>query len=193
MLVFDKAAHQYRWNEKKVPHVTGIISPLAKTYPIDPEVMEKARQEGVAIHKTVELHCAGDLDVDGLPEWLKPRLMAWEKFLAETGFVFTASERRVYHEMYGYAGALDLAGHFPCSPAILDIKRSFLAGPLIGVQTAAYKEAYADGDKHWKKAQRWALRLNADGTYNMKQFSDDDDFGVFMACLKLHRFREKHA
>lgn len=192
MLTFDRAQHQYRWKERKVPHVTGIISPLVKMFPIDPEVMENARQEGVAMHKMIELHCAGDLEIQDLPLWLVPRLGAWEKFLNETGFVFKHSEQRVYHEMYGYAGTLDLAGNFKHSPAIVDLKRSFLAGPVIGLQLAAYKEAKASGDKAWKLAQRWALRLNADGTYNMKQYSDEDDFGTFLALLKLSRWKEKH-
>lgn len=196
MLKFEESQHIYHWNDKRVPSVTQILKPLAPDFSkIDPAILEKARAEGVAVHKLVELACKDDLGQ--VPIWLEPHLVAWRKFVDETGFQVKSSEERVYHSMYGYAGTLDLCGSFVGTtkqiPAIIDLKRSFAAGAVTGLQLSAYKEAAADLVSFWKKAQRWALRLNADGTYNMKQFSDDDDFGVFMACLKLHRFREKHA
>lgn len=190
MLTFEPVSHIYRYRGQKVPNVTNILEPLHEMYPIASEILEKARQEGNAIHKMVELACNDDLGE--MPTWLQLRFEAWRKFVDETGFKFIASEQRVYHPMYGYAGTLDLAGGFESGPCIIDIKRSFAAGQVIGIQLAAYREAKAAIDKHWKNAQRWALRLNADGTYNMKQFRDEEDFGVFVALLKIQRYREKY-
>lgn len=195
MLTFEESQHTYQWNDKRVPSVTQILKPLAPDFSkVDPSVLAHAQAEGKAVHKLVELACKDDLG--HLPEWLEPYLVAWQKFVNETGFQIKSSEERVYHSMYGYAGTLDLCGSFigrtKQIPAIIDLKRSFAAGAVTGLQLSAYKEAAADLVSFWKKAQRWALRLNADGTYKMKQFEDEDDFGVFLALLRIQRWKEKN-
>jgi post-segregation antitoxin (ccd killing protein) len=138
MLTFDEGPHLYRWNGEPVPSVTQIIKPLSSFDHVDPDVLERARQEGVAVHKMVELACRDELDEPGLPEWLRPYLAAWRAFVAETGFVLDASEERVYHLDYRYAGTLDLRGRTRVHPrGLFDLKRSFAAGRAIGVQLAA--------------------------------------------------------
>lgn len=192
MLTFEASQHVYHWQGKRVPSVTQVLQPLSPDFAkMDPEVLERARNEGIAQHRMVELACKNDLGP--LPTWLEPYFAGWRKFVDETGFEFLTSEERVYHPMYGYAGTLDLSGKFPSGYCIIDLKRSFAAGAVVGLQLAAYKECIAAQLKQWKSAQRWALRLNADGTYNMRQFSDEDDFGVFLALLKIQRYREKHS
>lgn len=198
MLEFDQEAHRYTWHGKPVPHVTGILSPLTSYDRIPEHVLKHAQDEGVAIHKMVELDCYGDLDVDALPAWMAGHYAAWRQFLADTGFEFIASEHRVFHPEYCYAGTLDLAGYLKHTAgangiSIIDVKRSFFAGPAIGAQIAAYAEA-------WNKAHpktmvvksRYALQLKADGAYRLEAFEDKSDFSVFLACLTLYNWRSKH-
>lgn len=198
MLEFDAAAHRYTWNGQHVPNVTSILSPLTSYDRIPEHVLEHARQEGTAVHRMVELDCYGDLDVDELPQWMVGHYAAWRQFLADTGFEFVASEHRVFHPGLRYAGTLDLAGtlkhaHGAGGICIVDIKRSFFAGPAIGLQLSAYADAWnKTHDKPLHAKSRYALQLKADGTYRLEPYEDKADFAAFLACYTLYKWRAKH-
>lgn len=197
MLEFDEPSHVYKWDGQIVPNVTRIISPLSDYSRIPDAVLEKARQEGVHIHRMVEWDCLGVLVVDTLPEWMRPYFAAWRKFVAESGFKLIASEQKIYHRTYRYAGQLDLEGTLPLlrikRPAILDIKRSFYAGPAIGVQLAAYKAARDSETKgDARPDKRFGLKLQPNGEYRLEEFADPEDFGTFLGCLSILNWRLKH-
>jgi hypothetical protein len=191
MLAFDEGPHVYRWDGAPVPSVTQIIKPLYSFDFVDPAVLERARQEGVAIHKMVELDCVGELDEDGLPAWLRSYFAAWRAFVAETGFELEASEQRVYSPTYRYAGTLDLRGRTRRhARALIDVKRSFAAGRAIGVQLAGYAQAVEWPTDGRNACARYGLQLRADGTYRMQAFADPKDWSVFLACLTLKNWME---
>jgi len=198
MLQFEATSHTYTFNGVYVPNVSRILSPLTSYDRIPEPILERARQEGVAVHKLVELDCYGDLDVEQLPEWMHGHYKAWRQFLADTGFDFIASEHRVFHPDYRFAGTLDLAGHMPHAKAkgvsIVDVKRSFFAGRSIGYQIAAYAAAWDKAHPAPLKCKnRFALKLSADGTYRLQPFDDPNDFSVFLACLTIHKAKLEYA
>lgn len=198
MLTFDPGPHEYRWHGKRVPSVTQALSLLTDYSRIPAAVLENARQEGVAMHRLVELHATNDLDEASLPAWMLPRLAAYKKFVADSGFAVIASEQLLYHPAYQYAGTADLFGPMRIRQgrkeilveAGIDIKRSFYGGRAIGLQIAAYAEA-------WKAAgappvtHRYALQLRADSTYRLEPFDDKTDFAMFLSCLNVHRLKEQ--
>lgn len=206
MLTFDEAAHIYHWKGVRVPNVTSIIAPLTDYSMIPAATLERARQQGIAVHKMVELDCKGELNLapwneeqqTGLPEWLLPYYAAWCRFKDETGFECWDAERRDYHEGLGYAGTLDLAGSLRKlpkvkGPALVDVKRSFLAGPAIGLQLVAYERMRNERvTKDLRTHYRFALRLDKDCGYRLQEYSDPDDWGAFVACLQQLRWKEKH-
>lgn len=199
MLSFDETGHIYRWNGVRVPNVTSILAPLVDYSKIPPEQLERARQAGVAVHKMVELDCKSDLDTDRLPEWMRGHLDAWLAFKSETGFECWDSERQIYHVGMGYAGTLDLVGVMrngkKQEASLLDVKRSFYAGPVIGLQTSAYAEAWNRENgttAPLKITRRFALRLDVDGKYRLEAFEDRNDFAVFTAQLATYRWRQKN-
>ena len=198
MLTFDPEKHVYHWEGKRVPNVTSVLAPLSDFSFIKPEVLENARLEGQAVHFMAEHDCKGDLDVEGLPEWMAGCYQAWCKFKEDTGFECMDSERRIYHPVYEYAGTPDLAGIMPKlpkvkDPVLIDIKRSFYGGPVIGLQTAAYQEARnKEVPKDLRTKKRFALRLDKDGKYRLQPFEDPADFSVFLACLTMYRWRNQH-
>jgi hypothetical protein len=198
MLTFDEPTHTYFWNKARVPNVTRVLKPLVDYSRIPPEVLERARQEGNHIHKMVELHMKQDLDEATLPEWLRPRLAALKQFVKETGFILHGTEQKVYHHAHGYAGTLDLSGMLPRlhkDAAILDVKRSLYAGPVIGLQVAAYLEADNDQrrrEKRMKVKRRYALQLKPNGRYALTEYKDEGDFTVFAGLLNAYKFCERH-
>lgn len=200
MLTFDEAAHRYYWHGQWVPNVTSILKPLTDYSMIPPAVLEHARQQGVAVHKMVDLHCRNDLDEATLPEWMTGHFAAWKRFLAESRFEVWGSERRLFHPKMCYAGTLDLIGIFrdgdyAGEPSIIDIKRSLFAGPVIGLQLSGYMHAWNDslkvGDAR-KVSGRYALQLRDNGTYRLEPFEDKGDWATFVAMLTQWRWKHKH-
>lgn len=194
MLSFNPEIHEYRWEGAVVPHVTRIIAPLTNYDKIPQDVLERARQQGQAVHKMVEADLNGTL-LD-LPEWMFGHFDAWNRFKEESGFECWASEQYVYSRRLGFAGTLDLAG-IPhklkkCRPSVIDVKRSFYAGPAIGLQTVGYQEPWNETHPEARLEKRFALRLDADGKYRLEPFEDPDDRGAFIACLQQLRWKEKH-
>lgn len=195
---FDPVSHTYFREGRVVLNVTKVLGQIVDYSKVNPVTLELARREGVEEHRMVELYSKGDLDEPSLPEWLVPKLAAYKRFLDDTGFEIAASEHRVYHPTYDYAGTADLFGWFGRVKvgrgiarrfACVDLKRSFLAGRAIGFQLAAYANAWsaAGGDP---VQMRFALRLLANGEYRLEPFEDPRDFNHFLTCLQFHRLKE---
>jgi hypothetical protein len=169
--------------------VSTVLKPLTSYAHIEPAVLERARQEGVAIHKMVELDVADDLDVDALTDFLKPRHAAWRSFVADTGFVALASECRMAHPTMKIAGTCDLVGRIAKAVWLIDVKRSLYAGRAIGLQTAGYARIWnARAAREDRITKRGALVLNANGTYRLTEFSDPADDATFLAAITLHKW-----
>lgn len=193
MLTFNAERHEYHFNGVRVPNVTSVLADLTDLSMIPSAALETARQKGVACHRMVELDAKGDLDEATLPEWMAPVLVEWRKFVRESGFRVIDSEKKVYHQTYRYAGTLDLYGEMRGAPAYIDVKRSFMAGNVIGLQLAAYRAADSNEHKGRRAAQRYALRLKEGEPYRMQAFADPNDFNVFTACLIRHQWKGKQS
>ncbi len=197
-LAFDEAAHRYTWNGREVPHVTGILEPLteASLALIPQNVLAFAAEEGKAIHKMVELDCAGTLDLDTLPGWMEKVYAAWLEFKAHSGFSPILSEHKCYSPM-GYAGTLDLLCELPSltgwkGAVLLDVKRSLFGGPVIGLQLAAYENILRADKAMPRVKRRGALRLNPDGKLRLEPYDDTSDASAFLALLTIHKWKENH-
>lgn len=193
MLAFDEATHTYTWNGVVVPSVTQVLKPLTNYNMIPADKLEVARQKGNAVHRLVELHSNGDLDRETLPAWMVPVLASWEQFVADTGFEVIFSEHRVYSTTYAYAGTFDLYGQMRDGDALIDVKRSFMAGSVIGLQLAGYKNALCEQERMGKQAKRYALKLNENGPYRLEPFTNKNDHGDFITALAFHKLKEKNA
>lgn len=199
-LRFDEATHTYTKDGVVVPSVTQILSDLSsREYRhVSREVMEEAAMLGKAVHKMIELDLRDDLDLDSLSDELRRYYDAWRNFLATSGFRMVLSEQRVYSSRYGYAGTLDLAGWLNKQSCLIDAKRTAQVPRTAGPQTAAYRQALAEGGWQFSfphdkaiqaridKAERYALHLRRDGTWRLVPFTDPSDLRVFLACKTLN-------
>lgn len=191
LLEFDEPSHIYRWSGRVVPSVTTVIKDLTDYSRIPPAVLEKARQEGVQIHKMVELDCRQELDESTLPEWIEPHFAAWRKFVAHKRIEVLLSEHRVFHPGFWYAGTLDLLVYMDGELSLIDVKRSFAGGKAIGVQLAGYSGALAvEMGKKPKPIRRYGLRLKPNGEPQLREFINPTDWNVFLACLTVRNFKE---
>jgi hypothetical protein len=194
-LEFQKDGHVYLLDGRRVPSVTQILQILEDLSGIPPDVLEAARLLGQNVHEAVALDVRRRLDWAVLDSHLLPYLTGWRNFLDDTKFIVIASEYRVAHSLYKYAGTLDLKGRFPATPrhtAVVDIK-SGIAPRTVGAQTAAYDAA--DCAMHGTKpSDRYCLQLGPDFPrgYNLHPLKDPKDFSDFVSALNVMRFR-RHA
>ena len=189
-LTFTAENHEYRFKGRVVPSVTQVLTPLTKLWTNGAD-LERARAEGVAIHRTVELDLKGELDEETLPEWLKPYLAAWRKFVADTGFQLRASERMLFSETWGFAGTCDLDGvltKLKGSPAaVIDVKRT-LGGNVIGMQLAGYEKLLIEGTALSGRRRRFGLQLKP---LKFVEYTDPRDWTDFLTCLAWARLQQR--
>lgn len=193
MLIFEESPHTYRWNGIIVPNVTKVLAPLTDYSMIAPDKLRIAQEKGNAVHQYVEMHSKGMTEEYTWPDWMMPVMQEWERFVVDAKFKLLESEYQMYHGLYKYAGTVDLVGIMHGEKVIIDIKRSFLAGGVIGLQLAAYLDLYAYKNQTWSSGvKRYALKLNETGPYKVEEFKDKSDFNEFLACLAFWRVKEKH-
>lgn len=197
MLTFEEKDHRYFWDGKPVPNVTRVLAGLVDYSMVKPSVLDLARQKGQHVHRLVELWANDNLKEDELPEWMRPVLAEWLKFVDETDFVVVKSEWKLYHPFYKYAGTPDIRGYMRHHPkfkghGILDLKRSFMAGRATHFQTAAYEHAENAANEDGEQITwRGALKLHEDGPMRFLPHEDKNDFSKFLVCLTYFRIKEE--
>lgn len=187
-LVFDEAAHVYTLKGVRVPGVTSILRPLVNFAGIPEHVLEAKADLGRRVHTATEFDDDGDLDEASIEDDVAPYLEAYRKFRADTGAIVLANEHRVFEPLHRYAGTIDRVLLINREHWVVDLKTSFVTPLSAAPQTAAYMRALNDPGI----TRRAALRLRPDGTYRLDPLTNPDDWSVFVACLSLYRYLEKH-
>lgn len=189
MLTFDQDTHTYRFMGGVVPGVTSILQPLVDFSRVPPAVLDAKRDLGTRVHEACQYDDEDDLDEDSVQDDVRGYLQAWRKFRAETGAEVLACEQRVFDPMRMYAGTLDRVLKYRHTKWVVDIKTAIATPATVGPQTAAYLRALGDTTV----IRRAAIRLRPDGTYRFDELTDPNDWAVFVACLTVHNFKEKHS
>lgn len=185
-LHFEAASHTYTLAGRRLPGVTAIIAPINELEGIPRELLEAAARFGTHVHKAVDLHNKGALDLEALDPLLAPYLAGWAECLRVTGAVVLESERRVYHRKLKYAGTLDSVVKFPgeALPAVLDVKSGDRVFRSVRPQLAGYREAYMSEGRKLSR-NRYCAHLKGDGTFRLLKYSDPADWNIFLSCLNV--------
>ena len=168
--------------------MTQVLEPLNNFAGIDPAVLSAKAALGTAVHVACELDDANDLVEESVHDSVRPYLEAWRRFKTDKQPEILSCEQRVFHPLHRYAGTLDRCLQFDGLRWLVDLKSSVTIYPSVGPQTAAYLAAKGDVTI----TRRAALQLRDDGTYRLHPLNDPNDFGTFLACLAIYRFKEKH-
>ena len=195
-LRFSPSRHVYTLDGMRIPSVTQVIDPLMPFDRIPLEVRREALLRGELVHKLTELWdkmvaLPEDILEEAKSGGLLGYVHAWAKFEREMSVEILACEVRVYHMAYRYAGTLDRIARLNGEIALLEIKTGALQ-PEYQLQTAAYMEAYNEGDSNKIRA-RFVVQLAEDGAYHVKQHKDKADFDVFKAALTIQNWRLRYA
>jgi hypothetical protein len=195
MLEFDPVAHEYRWQRKLVPSVTTIIrgalgNPFER---VAAPVMERARQRGTAVHKACELDDAGTLDESSVDPQIAAYVDAWRAFRREFGFEVLFAELPLYAHTHGFAGTPDCVIKLPDGVRAVVDRKTGLPGPAAALQTAAYAHLIDAEFGADLPLRRFAMRMLPSGKYRFHEYTELGDWRDFLACLAVHRLRERLA
>jgi hypothetical protein len=188
---FDKNSHTYTLNGRRLPSVTQVLAPLEDFSRVPRDVLEAARIFGQHVHEACDLYNRGELDWLSLDPALLPCVAAWKQFLEDTGAIVIASEMRVCHKVLGYAGTPDVILAWGNRTVVPDLKSTATVPHTVGAQTAAYAKAY-QSMVGGKEPARYCIQLGADGKYKVHPRRDPADWSLFLSCLNIHNFKEKH-
>lgn len=184
---FDEASHTYTVDGQVWPGVTSILRPIMNFTGIPQAVLDAKADLGRRVHFACQLNDENDLDEESVEDDVRPYLVAYRRFLADTGATVLENERVVHHPTFRYCGTLDRVFRLGHRRAMVDLKTCFSTPISAGPQTAAYVQALkALGSD--PADERAALRLRPDGTYRYEVLSAPSDWSVFLACLTLHYF-----
>lgn len=191
-LTFDAATHRYRVGDRFVPNITLIV-PSDYSH-VRPDVLEKARQRGHAVHKATELYDLGVLDWSTLDPKVEPYLVAWISFLADYECEFEPYdiERLLYHPIDHYAGTGDRPRLWLRPPGAgqtrrlvtLEIKSIAKMDLNVGLQTAGQQRCENHRSRSLgipETTGRWGVQLQSSGKYRAIEYTDKRHERIFLA------------
>lgn len=193
ILTFEEDKHLYQLDGVTIPSVTQVIkgAGLIDLSFVKKDLLEYKADIGTKVHLTTEYHDNDNLDIESLHPMLRGFLNAWILFRNQSGFKPIATERRLYHPIYRYAGTIDRIGTIANKICQLDIKTG-VAHHSYAIQSAAYTELY---NYNKKKAEivkrRLSVHLKEDGTYTLVEYPDKDynkHLKVFLAALTITNY-----
>ena len=165
----------------RVPSVTECLAAVGMTdfSHVDPATLAQAAQRGRMAH-AITARIDQGRPVGDIPGYVQPRVAAYEKFKADTGFVPELIEHVVVSASHRYAGTLDRVGLLRRERSLIDLKCSAAVYRSVGRQTAGYAIALGE-----PRMPRYALRLLPDGSYRLDRLADRADPHTFLACVRV--------
>lgn len=182
-LVFDEARHRYTLAGRELISVTTalVVAGLVDRAWFKPE--DAAR--GLRAHAAIHLANAGHLRDDHLDDTIRPFVLAYLAFLADSGFRVDASEEPLADPALMAAGTLDLRGQFIDAGTWLDVidVKTGAVPPWVGYQTAGYARLLPLPER--RRVRRWVLHLRENGRYTLNQLTKRSDEAVFLAAVTV--------
>lgn len=194
MLRFVHETHQYFDEHGELPAVSKLLEPLyADVFRSIPQATLDAKAElGACVHLACELDCLGTLDEASVAPAVRGYLDGWRRFRAEKRPEILMVEQQLAHPTLRFAGTLDLLARIDGPLWLIDWKATVSLHPPVALQLAAYKALLAAYNPEYRDAERAALRLKPDGTYQLGRFSDSADWPTFLGLLAVHNWKKRH-
>lgn len=185
---FEPEGHIYRdAEEHRVLSVTQIFQLLGLVdfSGIDPDVLWRKSQIGIAVHKAIELLTTTGLDWDTVDDIAMAYVVGTEQWLRRHQFKLEAAEQQGIHVVNGmaYGYQMDLRGTIlyrnVATPVIIDLKTTVKKSPLWKIQLAAYELAAPPLPDN-KSYLRVILHLQKDGRVKPYYFDKIEDRATFL-------------
>jgi len=173
-----------------LPRVTQILQAVGLSPDfsgVDPDVLEAARARGTAVHSAIEASAYGYLESTA-HEWT-PYLVAYERFLTDSGSEHIASEFEVVHPAWGYVGHPDRLCWLRGRRTLLDWKCTEAPDlRAAGLQLAGYRLAFNAENPATPVEDVAVVQLRGDGTYRYLAIADlAHHEQVFLAAVVVYQ------
>lgn len=198
---FDEATHTYRLRGEVLVSITQVLKAVGIARfgrPGTELENDFYLRRGKAVHRACELYSKGTINYATVTDEIFGYLTGWRKFLEETGFTPERIETPGFHEVYRFAGRLDMEGFLPSggiikvprggTRAIVELK-SGVVEDWVALQTAA-QDLLLPGVK--RPRMRIGLQLKPDGGYKPTFFDDSTDHKVFISQVQNYYWRLSH-
>lgn len=190
---FDEESHVYRLGDRVLPSVTQVIGFLTDLSRVPPDVLERKRLFGRAVHLACELDDAGELDESSTHPAVMTRVVAWRQALQalDARVVLAEGAMRGYHPRLMFAGTPD---RLICVGGrehwLVDLKTSDDAYRSWGVQLAGYQLLLLEREDVPGIQKRVAVQLFDDGDFKVVPYRNPNDELCFRACLSIYQWKE---
>lgn len=197
-VAFNEADHSYSVAGTPTLSVTRVLS-LAGMIGGEEWFTESARQRGDAAHAACHYDDEGELEEASVDPVVLPRLQAWRAIrepLLSAGWAFLLREQPLGSSALRLAGTPDVVLYHRARPHILrviDLKTSAVPAPWWGLQLAGYAVLLSEtyGIARYL-IQRASVRLLANGTARLTEYTDRRDVDVFNAALTVALWRQEN-
>ena len=167
---FEPGEHRYFLGDQEIPG----FSHIAKTMGLMEAtkfMTDAGREQGTALHKWVNLLARGKTSTTQSHPSIEGRVLAFHKFMVESGFKFESGETPLYEPVSRFSCTHDLAGYLGAFSCVVEVKGG-AKQKWHPAQTAAQSLALrANG---FRAQKRFTLYL-ADRSYRLEEHTDAGD------------------
>ena len=190
-LTFEERTHTYKLEGVKIPSVTTLMEPLAsKVYgPIDKATIAQAANKGTIVHDAIENYL--EFGVDDIPVEYRGYMDSFHGWMEMSKPEIIATERKVYHKLFRYAGRTDLLCMIGGRLTLVDYKTSYQEQPLLhNIQLEGYARAW--DSQGVEIEDRLILHLKKDGKYMAHHYPKSaENFEVMKSLNTLYNYMKK--
>jgi hypothetical protein len=176
----------------EILQATGLAPDLTM---VKPEVLAWASARGTALHRAIELHAKGTLDVDSLHEEIQGALAGYLKFVQDSGHVAVASELELVDDKrWGIMGHPDRVGTIKSVDGLvlLDWKMtSAFAYNYVRHQLAGYRFLWNLLNPDRPVSKCFGLWLKKSGKYTLIDVTDAEAEQAFLAAVVVHKAQRR--
>lgn len=181
------------WLAKMKEHQDGLDAQAIKVIHQEAKTAHRKKAQAAAdigtnVHDYAECFFKNKTLPPLMTDQAKRGVDAFHKWLAAHNVKIKDSERRVFSQMYYYAGTCDFTAEIDGENGVGDIKTSSGIYPEMRMQTAAYQNALEE-ELNIQYPVRWIVRFDKkSGEFEAKSFRNFNlDFQGFLAAHKLHQ------
>lgn len=190
-LTFEERRHVYLLNGMEIPSVTTLMAPLSdRVYgTVDKETLTKAAGKGTAVHNAIDNYL--EFGVDDIPEEYRGYMDSFLGWMEMSKPEIIATERKVYHKLFRYAGTSDLLCMIDGKMTLVDYKTSYQEQPLLhNIQLEGYARAW--DSQGVEIEDRLILHLKKDGKYMAHHYPKSaENFEVMKSLNTLYNYMKK--
>lgn len=179
------------------PSVTEILADVGLAPDLSavrPDVLAWASARGTALHRAIELHTKGTLDMDSLHPEIAGALAGYLKFVEDSGHEAIASEMELIHHAWGFMGHPDRVGTIKRVDDLVLLDWKLTAGFAINYvrhQLAGYKILWNANRQDQPVQKCFGLHLKKDGKYALHDVTDPEAEQAFLAAVVVYKAKRR--